>query len=147
MDNGLAPSQYGGSDKDSLPAGFYAICMGYVGAPTAIAFVNFIKEYDSVISAEDIVDRWKSFEKKVAKLPAEKVLAVIEKIGNLCKEKELTLTQIQNLGAFGQVVSGEQVMALWSSVSSGKQANTVKFHKFIQPRILEVATKANGVKK
>jgi hypothetical protein len=147
MDNGLAPSQYGGSDKDALPAGFYAIAMGYVGAPTAIAFVNFIKEYDSVITAEDVTDRWKSFEKKIAKLPAEKILGLIEKIGNLCKEKELTLTQMQNLGAFGQAVSGEQVMALWSSVSSGKQANTVKFHKFIQPRILEVATKANGVKK
>ena len=147
MDNGMAPSQYGGADKDALPPGFYAIAMGYVGAPTAIAFVNFIKEYDSVISAEDIVDRWKSFEKKVAKLPAEKVLSIIEKVGNLCKDKELTLPQIQNLGAFGNAVSGEQVMALWSAVSSGKQANTVKFHKFIQPRILEVATKANGVKR
>jgi hypothetical protein len=121
--------------------------MGYVGVPTAIAFVNFIKEYDSVISAEDITDRWKSFEKKVAKLPAEKILGLVEKLGNLCKEKELTLTQVQNLGAFAAVVSGEQVMALWSAVSSGKQANTVKFHKFIQPRLLEVATKANGVKK
>ena len=147
MDNGMAPSQFGGSDSAALPAGFYAVAMGYIGAPTAIAFVNFIKEYDSVISAEDIVDRWKSFEKKVAKLPAEKVLAIVEKVGNLCKEKELTLPQIQNLGAFGQSVSGEQVMALWSAVSSGKQANTVKFHKFIQPRILEVATKANSVKK
>jgi hypothetical protein len=146
-DAGMSASQYGGQDKDSLPRGFYAICMGYVGVPTAIAFVNFIKEYDSVISADDIVDRWKSFEKKVAKLPAEKILGLVEKLGNLCKEKELTLTQVQNLGAFAQAVSGEQVMALWSAVSSGKQANTVKFHKFIQPRLLEVATKANGVKK
>lgn len=144
---GMPPSQFGGAEKEGLPAGFYAIAMGYVGAPTAIAFVNFIKEYDSVISAEDIVDRWKSFEKKVAKLPAEKILGLVEKLGNLCKEKELTLTQVQNLGNFGAVVSGEQVMALWSAVSGGKQTNTVKFHKFIQPRILEVATKANSVKK
>jgi hypothetical protein len=144
---GMPPSQFGGAEKEGLPAGFYAIAMGYVGAPTAIAFVNFIKEYDSVISAEDIVDRWKTVEKKIAKLPAERILAIIEKVGNLCKEKELTLTQVQNLGNFGAVVSGEQVMALWSAVSGGKQTNTVKFHKFIQPRILEVATKANSVKK
>jgi hypothetical protein len=144
---GMPPSQFGGAEKEGLPVGFYAIAMGYVGAPTAIAFVNFIKEYDSVISAEDIVDRWKTVEKKIAKLPAERILAIIEKVGNLCKEKELTLPQIQNLGNFGAIVSGEQVMALWASVSSGKQTNTVKFHKFIQPRILEVATKANSVKK
>lgn len=144
---GMAPSGFGGADKEGLPPGFYAIAMGYVGAPTAIAFVNFIKEYDSVISAEDIVDRWKVTEKKIAKLPAERVLAIIEKVGNLCKEKELTLPQIKNLGDFGNAISGEQVMALWSAVSGGKQTNTVKFHKFIQPRILEVATKANSVKK
>jgi hypothetical protein len=95
------------------------------------------------ISAEDIVDRWKAVEKKISKLPAERILTIIEKIGNLCKKKELTLTQVQNLAAFGQVVSGEQVMALWKAVSGGKQTNTVKFHKFIQPRILAVATAAN----
>lgn len=146
-DAGMTPSQFGGQDKDGLPPGFYAIAMGYVGVPTAIAFVNFIKEYDSVISAEDITDRWKATEKKIAKLPAEKVLSIIEKVGNLCKEKDLTLPQIQNLGSFGNLISGEQVMALWSAVSGGRQGNTVKFHKFIQPRILEVATKANQTKK
>ena len=123
------------------------IDMGYTADDMEKHLVNFIKEYDSVISAEDIVDRWKTVEKKIAKLPAERILAIIEKVGNLCKEKELTLTQVQNLGSFGAVVSGEQVMALWSAVSGGKQTNTVKFHKFIQPRILEVATKANSVKK
>ena len=144
---GMNPTQYGGVDKDTLPPGFYAICMGYVGVPTAIALVNFIKEYESVISAEDITDRWSKFGDKVAKLPAEKVLSIVEKLGNLCKEKELTLTQIQNIGHFGHAISGEQVMALWSAVSSGKQSNTQKFHKFIQGRILEVATKANQTKR
>jgi hypothetical protein len=143
----MAPSQFGGSDKDSLPPGFYAICMGYIGTTTAIAFVNFIKEYDSVITAEDVIDRWKKFEPKVTKMTAERVLGLIEKVGNLCKEKELSVTQMQNLGGFGKVVSGEQVMALWNAVSSGKQANTVKFHKLIQERIFEVATRANSVKK
>jgi len=144
---GMAPSQFGGSDKDSLPHGFYAICMGYIGVPTAIAFINFIKEYDSVITAEDIVNDWKKFEPKVAKMTAERVLGLIEKIGNLCKEKELTLTQVANLGAFGQTVSGEQVMALWNAISSGKQSNTTKFHKLIQHRLLEIATRASSVKK
>jgi hypothetical protein len=144
---GMAPSLFGGSDKDTLPAGFYAICMGYIGAPTAIAFVSFIKNYDSIITAEDVVDHWKKFEPKVAKMTAEQLLGLIEKIGNLCKEKELTLSQVANLGAFGNVTSGEQVMALWNAVSTGKQSNTIKFHKLIQPRIQEVATRAISVKK
>jgi hypothetical protein len=38
-------------------------------------------------------------------------------------------------------------MALWNAVSTGKQANTIKFHKLIQLRIQEVATRANSVKK
>jgi hypothetical protein len=146
-DAGMSPSQYGGSDKEALPSGFYAISMGYIGAPTAIAFVDFIKTYDSVITAEDIVDRWSKFEKKVAKLPAEKVLSIIGKIRTLCKERDLTLDQAKNLGAFGNTISGEQVMSLWSAVSEGRQGNTVKFHKLIQARILELATKANAVKK
>jgi hypothetical protein len=54
---------------------------------------------------------------------------------------------MQNLGAFGKVVSGEQIMALWNAVSSGKQSNTVKFHKMIQERLVEVASRANSVKK
>jgi hypothetical protein len=146
-DAGMTPSQYGGQDKDALPAGFYAISMGYIGAPTAIALVDFIKNYDSVITAEDIVERWSKFEKKVSKLPAEKVLSIIEKIKVLCKDRDLTLDQVKNLGAFGNAISGEQVMSLWSAVSDGRQGNTVKFHKLIQSRILELATKANSVKK
>ena len=143
---GMSPINFAGSDKDALPPGFYALCMGYIGVPTAIAFIDFIKNYDSIITAEDVVDHWKKFEAKVAKMPAERVLGLIEKIGNLCKSNELTLPQIQNLGGFANMVSGEQVMALWNAVSSGKQPNTVKFHKIIQPRILEVATRANSVK-
>lgn len=146
-DAGMTPITFAGSDKDALPPGFYALCIGYIGVPTAIAFCNFIKEYDSIITAEDVIDRWKKFEPKVSKMTAERVLGLIEKVGNLCKEKELTLSQMQNLGAFGKVVSGEQVMALWNAVSSGKQSNTVKFHKMIQERIIEVASRANSVKK
>lgn len=146
-DAGMTPSTFAGSDKDALPPGFYALCIGYIGVTTAIAFCNFIKEYDSIITAEDIIDRWKKFEPKVSKMTAERVLGLIEKVGNLCKEKELTLSQMQNLGAFAKVVSGEQVMALWNAVSSGKQSNTVKFHKMIQERMLEVASRANSVKK
>ena len=146
-DAGMAPSALAGSDKDSLPPGFYALCIGYIGVTTSIAFINFIKEYDSIITAEDIVDSWKKFEPKVSKMTAERILGLIEKVGNLCKEKELTLSQMQNLGAFGKVVSGEQIMALWNAVSSGKQSNTVKFHKMIQERLVEVASRANSVKK
>ena len=144
---GMEPSKFGGCDKDALPPGFYAISMGYIGVTTAIAFMSFIKNYDSIITAEDVVDRWKQFEPKIEKLAAERVLGLIEKIGNLCKDKELTLTQVANLGAFGNLISGEQVMALWNAVSTGKQANTIKFHKLIQLRIQEVATRANSVKK
>lgn len=146
-DAGMNPNDFAGCELSGMPPGFYAICMGYIGVTTAIAFINFIKEYDNVITAEDVVNSWKKFEPKVVKMTAERVLGLIEKIGNLCKNNELTLPQMQNLGAFANIVSGEQVMALWNAISSGKQSNTTKFHKLIQHRLLEIATRASSVKK
>lgn len=140
----LSPSKFAG---DALPPGFHAICMGYVGVATAIAFQDFIKNYASVMTAEDIVDRWSKNKAKVEKLPAEKVLGLIEKLGNLVKEQELSLGQLKNLGEFANVITGEQLMALWQAVSSGKQANVVKLHGFIKERLITIATKANSTKK
>jgi hypothetical protein len=140
----MAPSKFAG---ESLPPGFHAICMGYIGVATAIAFQDFIKSYDSVMTAEDILDRWSKSKSKVAKLPAEKVLGLVEKIGNACKESELTLGQVKNLGEFGNAITGEQLMSLWQAVSTGKQANVVKFHGFIKERLITIATKANSTKK
>ena len=146
-DAGMAPSNFGGADKGALPTGFYAISMGYIGVPTAIAFVDFIKSYDSIITAEDIVNSWKKIEKKIAKVSAEKILQVVEKIGNFCKDNELTTDQAKNLSAFAHAISGEQLLSLWNAVSTGKHKNVAKFHALIRERFMTVISQASELKK
>jgi hypothetical protein len=54
---------------------------------------------------------------------------------------------VKNAGEFAHIISGELLMSLWQAVSTGKQANTVAFHRLTSHLIMKVAQAANQVKK
>jgi hypothetical protein len=130
------------------PPGFYAICMGLVGVEAAIAFNKFVEDFESNITAEDILDRWKKVKSKVEKLPADQISGIIAKLGEHAKENIWTDAQVKNASDFSEVISGELLMSMWSAVSGGgKQQNTINFHRHVAGRIMQVAQKANSIKK
>jgi len=129
------------------PPGFYAITMGLVGVEAAIAFTKFVEDFDANITAEDILDRWKKVKSKVDKLPADRISAIIQKIGEHGRTNQWTEAQVKNVGEFANAITGELLMSMWQAVSAGKQSNTIAFHKLVNTRIMEVAQKANSIKK
>ena len=129
------------------PAGFYAICMGLVGVEAAIAFNKFIEDFEANITAEDVLDRWKKVKSKVEKIPADRISSIIQKLGDHSKNNTWTEAQVKNASEFAHIISGELLMSLWQAVSTGKQANTVAFHRLTSHLIMKVAQAANQVKK
>jgi hypothetical protein len=121
--------------------------MGLVGVEAAIAFTKFVEDFDANITAEDVIDRWKKVKAKVEKLPADRVSAIIQKLGEHGKTHQWTDAQVKNVGEFANAITGELLMSMWQAVSAGKQSNTIAFHKLVNARIMEVAQKANSIKK
>ena len=150
---GMNPSDFAGS---AGPEGFYAIVMGYVGVATAIAFTDFMKNYDAILSASDVLNDMKKHEKALRKASAEKILALIEKVANNSNEKvndkfvnDWTDAQLDNIQLFAKVLSDEQLMHFWSKISKTgcNTTNLPKVHKRLIDRIRPALAGAGQVKK
>ena len=148
----MNPASFAGS---SCPDGFYAISMGYIGVPTAIAFVDFVRNYSMILSAADVVDNFKKNEKKVRALSAEKILGLIEKVANYANEKQddafvnnFSDSQLKNIVEFTKLVTDEQLIIFWSKISgAGCNVNNLqKIHKLIVDRIRPALAGANAAK-
>lgn len=151
----MNPSDFAGQ---ATPQGFYAISMGYIGVPTAIAFVDFIKTYDQVISATDVMNNFGKFEKKIKKLSSEKILSLNEKLAIWAAVKgednkfinKLTPDQAKNLGSYTQLLTDEQVMHLWGKYSGASNPeNTIMLHAALKKqgsRLSTIINNARGVK-
>ncbi len=137
-------SDLGGSPPEIL----YPMAMGFVGVEAAAALVDFVKNYSSVITAEDILDRWDAVAAKVKPLPTEKKLAIIEKVKVHSSSNKWDLTQAGNLRKFFDVLTGEGKMALHSAVmGSGSQSNIKNFHGLVKDEIMAIINAANSVAK
>jgi hypothetical protein len=121
---------------------------GFVGTEAAIAFQDFVKSYQSVLTAEDVLDRWKKSEDKVKALATDRLMALVEKVKGAVAKDDLTQKQVDNLVAFFRSVTGEQQMALYNGVlGCGNNTNLVRFHKQVSGEILSIINKAQSVSK
>lgn len=135
-------SQCGGSPPPIL----YSLAMGFVGVEAASSLVEFVKNYDAVITAEMVLDSWKDVEKTVKKLTTEKKLAIIEKVKNNCLQESWTLDQVKNLKGFFGCLTGEEKMSLYNVVlSTGRNGNVSLFHAQVGPQIMEIIAAAQKV--
>ncbi len=112
---------------------WYPVALGMVGVEAAIALVEFAKNWEDQVSAEDIVDRYKDVKDSVAGMEASKVNALIGKLSTHCKENEWTATQAMNVAAYAaDLPSSKMLVHLWNQVSSSqKLKNIQKLHKLI----------------
>jgi len=117
---------------------FYHLSRGLVGNEAAIALVDFVKNYELVISAEDILDHYKDNKAKLKACGNDRLHGVIEKIENHCKDNEWTDKQVDNLSKFVKSIPAELVIGCWTKVSEANFANARKLHKRINKLILEV---------
>ena len=139
---GISLEDHGGSPPDIL----YPLGTGFVGVEASIAFQDFVKSYQSVLTAEDVLDRWKKNEDKVKGLATDRLMALVEKVKGAVAKDDLTQKQVDNLVAFFRSVTGEQQMALYNGVlGCGNNTNLVRFHKQVSGEILSIINKAQSV--
>ena len=120
--------------------------MGFVGTEAAIAFTTFVEGYETVVSAEDILDDYKNVKGRVKELTNDRLNAVIDKLATHCKNNEWTEAQAKNVGTFAKSLPGEMMVSLWNNISgTQKLPNIQKIHKLIGQDIVKAVQASRNV--
>ncbi len=139
----MKPSEIAGRPA---PEGFYALCLGMLGAEASIAFAAFVKEYEMQISAEDVLDG-KVKASDIAKLPVSTVNSLVDKLHHHCKDNDWTLKQCKNLEKVTNVVSDEIMVHIWNKVTSSNNIKNIqKMHKLIGSKVVAAVQKSRNLK-
>ena len=138
---GLVPSELAGTGDPSL----YALSTGFVGVEAAIAYSEFIKRYERVISAEDVLDG-KIDEARTKELQASEALGVLDKLVENSKENKWNKKQAKNVALFVNARGGEQLVYFWNSVSKTQNLHNIQaLHKEIGTKVVEIVRAARGL--
>ncbi len=120
----------------------FQLWMGFVGSNVANQVVDFVKNVDRQVSAEDILDNWKKIAKKVEDMGQEKWNICIEKVVAHIRKNVITEKQATNIGEFGKLLPGELVVHFWTELAKDPnaqtQANIKIVHPYMMPLILPV---------
>lgn len=100
----LEPVKYAGKD---LPMLMWNITEGFIGSPTAAAFLDYIKNYEFKMNAKDILDSFEENKEEIDALSSDKQNEVIDQILNYIKDEVISLQQAKNLMKFLEMVSDE----------------------------------------
>ena len=131
-----------------VPDLLYPISIGFVGLEASIAFRDFVKNYENIISAEDVLNDWKKVKGKVTKLSADKQNALMDKLLNHCKGNPWTDDQLDNVTAFVKSVSQEMTISFFNKVMETNNLGNIRgLHKRIGADIVKTIASASAVKK
>ena len=138
---GMAPSDCAGGS----PEGFYALSTGFVGMEASIAYTDFVKRYERVISAEDVMEGRVDAARAKA-LEASETLSVIEKVIYHNTENTWKKKEAKNIAAFVKSRGGEQLVYFWNALSKGQVlANIQSIHKEIGNEVVKIVREARGL--
>ena len=123
------------------PDGFYALSTGFLGVEASLAFQDFVKNYESQVSADDILNEWKDTSEKIMGLSNDKHNAIIEKLVDNCRENEWTLSQAKNASLFIEKLSGEMIVSFFNSILETNNVPNIRMvHKFIGMLVVRTVT-------
>ena len=133
---------------EGVPDLLYPLSIGFVGLEASIAFRDFVKNYENIISAEDVLNDWKKVKGKVSKLSADKQNALMDKLLNHCKGNPWTDEQLDNVTAFVKSVSQEMTISFFNKVMETNNLGNIRgLHKRIGADIVKTIASASAVKK
>jgi hypothetical protein len=140
---GLVPSEIAGTAAD----GVYALSTGFVGTEASIAYTEFIKRYERVISAEDVLTG--QIDKDRAEgLIASEALGVLDKLVEHSKENNWKKKQAKHVSAFVKTRGGEQLVYFWNAISKTQNLHNIQaLHKEIGQAVVEIVRTARGLGK
>ena len=113
--------------EDASPA-LFNLTSAFVGFEAAVAFNDFIQNYDRQVSTDDILV--KGDFSKLADFGINDHTAIIDKFeAEETFKLELEQDQIDNLARYFIMLPSEVAMKLWTVMGKGEVNNTVKLHK------------------
>jgi len=108
----------------------YHLAVAFVGFEAAVAFTDFVKTYEKLVTVADIleagaIEKTEAFSINehsalVEKMEAEKIFSI-----------ELPEEQIANLAAYFVTLPSEVAMKLWTVMGEGEIQNTVLLHQSV----------------
>ena len=141
---GWSPKEDGIAGQE-CPAGFYAVAQGFVGTEAAIALTTFVKGYELVVTAEDVLERWDDVQDRVKEMNASDQSSVIERLAAHCKDNKWSEKQAKRVAGFADELGGEMLISLWNGISqSGNLPNIQKVHKIIGARVVAVVQESRN---
>jgi hypothetical protein len=140
----MAPSDVAGN----APDGFYPISLGFIGIEGALTLRDFVKNYDSVISAEDLLSNWKKVKPKVQKLNADKQNALLEKLLDNCRNTDWTVGNAEVVADLLRFLPGEMMVSFFNKVmETNRVANIRTLHKLIGSDLVKAISASDVAKK
>ena len=119
--------QTGGLLEESSPA-LYTLTSAFVGFEAAVAFNDFVQNYDRQVTVEDILQHGNFT--KVSDFGINDHTALIDKFEAAeCFKEELPVEQVENLARYFIMLPSEVAMKLWSVLGNGEINNTIKLHQ------------------
>ena len=113
--------------KESSPA-LYNLTAAFVGFEAAVAFNDFITNYDRQVTTDDILIHGNFA--KVADFGVNDHTAIIDKFeAEETFHNELDQELVSNLARYFVMLPSEVAMKLWTVMGKGDVNNTVKLHK------------------
>ncbi len=140
----LAPAKLAGND---VPAHFYPVLTGFVGVEAAIAFRDFVANYELQITAEDILTG-KVKAEDVADAPASQINSLIEKLQEHSKENNWKAKEVKAVAAFAEELGGEFLIQTFTAVQrAGNMRNLLPLNKTIGMKVVELVNEARNTQK
>ena len=113
--------------EESSPV-LFNLTSAFVGFEAAVAFNDFIQNYDRQVSTDDILV--KGDFSKLADFGINDHTAIIDKFeAEETFKEELPQDQVNNLARYFIMLPSEVAMKLWTVMGKGEVNNTVKLHK------------------
>lgn len=139
----MAPATTAGSQPDLI----YPLARGFVGTEAAIAFVDFVKNYERQISAEDVLSGKVTAEELEAAEASVK-MSVLDKVVEYATENKLKAKECKTLAAFVTGLGGEFLFNTWTKLSScGHMENIRAMHKLIGKDVVKAVQAARQLAK
>ena len=120
---------------------------GFIGTEAAIAFADFVKNYEKNVTAEDILDG-KVTAEALKEAPASLATGVIDKLELHSKDNKWTAKQIKAVAKFAEEMGGELMLQTFTAVQKSNNIdNLVRLNKIIGKLVVEIVNGARSVSK
>jgi hypothetical protein len=140
----MAPEKLAGNN---VPTTFYPIAAGFVGTEAAIAFRDFVVNYELQVSAEDILDG-KVTADDIKDAPASQITGIIEKLHDHSKENNWKAKQVKAIAAFAETLGGEFLIQTFTAVQrAGNMKNLLPLNKTIGMKVVDLVNAARATQK